>query len=176
MMTFFTPLFLLISTISDIKPLLPHPVKNSIESIITKTFSGTDQLLYCHFELNDALEFQKEFDITKLNDGWSGRIQAKVIQGSSLLYQDKPVKIYEVELQCHNDDAKKKISYDIIHKITVSSINDDGIREETFITETQSGQIQNPSIDLTKEPTFELLKDHFGRFVFENAFPFSELK
>jgi hypothetical protein len=76
-----------------------------------------------------------------------------------------------------NCDDPKKVSYTIkTTKLFQEQLEAGGIRT-TSSTETSTGFVTNPSIDLTEEAFFSTAKadPQKGYIVFKNSYPFSQL-
>lgn len=154
--------------------LAQSPLRESFEKEpIKRTFSGTDSLLFLDFTSEDELPFDQDYSLHKTQNGWT-----IVLSAASKSPATSPgLKKITSTVRLENSKSDKKISYSIDYEVTSSQLDENGKLQEVLVKSDKSGLLQNPPIDLEKEPMLEMEPGRFNhlRIVLSNQKPFNEV-
>lgn len=140
-------------------------------------WSGTDDELFLVVKLDDTLMLPESYFPSSTANEISCKIictpkeEAPFVEGSPYLQE------LQLLVTVNNITNPKKIYYKITTtKIFKEDLQAGGVRT-TSLTETDSGYVTNPSIDLNKEAYLSLSPSdpQKGYIVFKNSYPFSHL-
>jgi hypothetical protein len=152
------------------KPLTPPTYYESY-------WSGTDDELFLVIKLDETLMLPDTYFPSSTNNELSCKIICPRKKDAPLIKGSSDLKELQLTVSLKNCDDPKKVSYTIkTTKLFQEQLEAGGIRT-TSSTETSTGFVTNPSIDLTEEAFFSTAKadPQKGYIVFKNSYPFSQL-
>lgn len=129
------------------------PIQESyLNEPVSKSFSGTETLLFLDLQALHGLEFEKDYEILKTTEGWFVTLKA------SRKNHDLTNKVKDITLHINlsNSSSDKKVNYSIDYELISSAPDEDGLMKKTIRKINKSGLIQNPPLDLEHEPSLEM--------------------
>lgn len=138
---------------------------DEIKKIVTKTFSGTENLLFLDLRAQNDLIFDKSYELSKAKSGWEVTLVAR----SRITKEPINLKIL-----LSNSTSGKKLDYSLICEISKAPFFMKHHDLQSLIS--LEGHVQNPSLDLSEEPSIEASSENSSslRLILKNGESFKE--
>lgn len=151
----------------------PSMTIKDIDNILIHTnFTGDEDYLYLNLDLNPQLAFPKKYNSTMYRNGLGCDLKINCPKESALFFNNEKIIGYELKVIVANNTSKDAVFCNFIH--TVKTVDE---KSEIIYTVSESNKIKNPSLDLDIRPEFFFSPEHhcYGKIVFKNSFPYSQL-